>query len=148
MNKLSSVVAAVLLIAGVSANADSGEAATLASVSELTFPAQHQAPDPLVIRHSAGFRNKIVEPFIYRNGVNNKFNKIDSAAVSRLVAPSSLPRSGKATMTGYLRTDFFALADSTATRIAGRLAVTADFGSGTVTTFASNFRQFNTASTP
>ncbi|MBC6439570.1 MAG: hypothetical protein GDA49_03995, partial [Rhodospirillales bacterium] len=141
MNKLSSVVAAVLLIAGVAAHADSGEATILASAPGATG---QQGPEPLVVPHYAGFRNATIQTSTY-NKQASKLASISNAVFlgPALSNPSSLRSAGKGLLTGYLRTEFYG-----SSRIMGRLAVTADFSDGRVTTFASNFRRFDTADDP
>ncbi|MBC6440004.1 MAG: hypothetical protein GDA49_06260 [Rhodospirillales bacterium] len=141
MNKLSSVLAAVLLIAGVAAHADSGEATILASAPGATGQQGNQVR--FEVQHYAGFRNAMIRTDTYRNQTS-KLNSIQISALTLDVFnPSSLRSAGKGLLTGYVRARFYG-----SSIIMGRLAVTADFSDGTVTTFASNFRRFDTATEP
>ncbi|MBC6439876.1 MAG: hypothetical protein GDA49_05580 [Rhodospirillales bacterium] len=134
MNKLSAAVAGMILIAGVSAQAQ---------VPGTTDP----APTVQIQHGKSGKetgRNVTINRDVYR-ALRDSINRIDQAvAGGRLEAPVALP-AGKGTLTGYIRTDVPDFFGAVVTNyLIGHLAVIADFGQGTVKTFAGNFYRFNT----
>ncbi|MBC6440503.1 MAG: hypothetical protein GDA49_08890 [Rhodospirillales bacterium] len=140
MNKLSNVVASVLLVAGVSAWAQEKSTTPTAPVPGATG-AGGAVPRVTIESVTAVWGVKIT-PDQYRAEVNKNLSRIDGAIRrSRLEAPQNLP-AGRGTLAGYMRTNYFTGRDTPADNLVGRLEVSADFDAGTVTTIASDFHRF------